>query len=165
LKVTVDLGSHEYDILIKPGLLDALPDWLGGYALAPEKGLIITDDKVDPLYGFAAQKKLVGANIKYPRTIIPAGEQSKSQEQLAVIHKDSVELGLDRKAVIIALGGGVVGDLSGYAAATYMRGLRYIQVPTTLLAMVDSAVGGKTGINLPQGKNLVGAFHQPSLVI
>lgn len=165
MKVTVDLGSHEYDILIKPGLLDALPDWLGGYSLAPEKGLMITDDKIDPLYGYATQKRLVASGLKYPRTVIPAGEQSKSHEQLGIIHKDAVEIGLDRKAVILALGGGVVGDLAGYAAATYMRGLRYIQIPTTLLAMVDSAVGGKTGINLPQGKNLVGAFHQPSLVI
>jgi 3-dehydroquinate synthase len=165
VKVTVELGARSYDILIKPGLLENLPKWLADYGLTPEKGLIITDDKVDPLYGYPAQKRLLDAGSKYPRTIVPSGETSKSRESLFRIYDDAIEAGLDRKALIIAVGGGVVGDVGGYAAASFMRGLRYVQIPTTLLAMVDSAVGGKTGINLPQGKNLIGAFHQPSLVL
>lgn len=165
MKVTVNLGARSYDILIKPGLLDTLPKWFEEYKMTPPKGLIITDDKVDALYGYATQKKFLEAGLSYPRSIIKSGEESKSQEWLFRLYGDAIEAGLDRISMIIALGGGVVGDLAGYVAASYMRGLSYIQIPTTLLAMVDSAVGGKTGINLPQGKNLIGAFHQPSLVI
>jgi len=165
VKVTVDLGSRSYDILIKAGLLEHLPSLLQEYKLAPAKGLVITDDKVDRLHGYAAQKRLNDAGLKYPRAVVPAGENSKGQKQLFRMYDDAVEAGLERSSVIVAVGGGVVGDLAGYVAASYMRGLRFVQVPTTLLAMVDSAVGGKTGINLPQGKNLIGAFHQPSLVL
>lgn len=165
MKVTVELGPRSYDILIKPGLLESLPNWLSEYKLSPEKGLIVTDDKVDALYGYATQKRFLDRKKTYPRSIIKSGEESKSQEWLFRLYNDAIESGLDRQSIIIALGGGVVGDLAGYVAASFMRGIRYVQVPTTLLAMVDSAVGGKTGINLPQGKNLIGAFHQPSLVI
>lgn len=165
MKVTVNLGARSYDILIKPGLLETLPKWFEEYQLTPPKGLIITDDKVDALYGYATQKKFLEAGMKYPRSIIKSGEESKSKEWLFRLYDDAIEAGLDRKSMIIALGGGVVGDLAEYIAASFMRGLSYIQIPTTLLAMVDSAVGGKTGINLPQGKNLIGSFHQPSLVI
>jgi 3-dehydroquinate synthase len=165
VKVTVELGPRSYDILIKPGLLDNLHKWLSDYGLNSEKGLIITDDLVDPLYGYPAQKRLLDAGIRYPRSVIVPGEVSKSKDSVFRIYDDAIEAGLDRKGLIIALGGGVVGDLGGYAAASFMRGLRYVQIPTTLLAMVDSAVGGKTGINLPQGKNLIGSFHQPTLVL
>ncbi|HMO51114.1 MAG TPA: 3-dehydroquinate synthase [Kiritimatiellia bacterium] len=165
MKVTVDLGSRSYDILIKAGLLAGLPRWLDHYGLGAAKGLLITDDKVDPLYGYPVQKHLLDAGRAYPRAVIPAGEESKSQKFLFRLYDDALEAGLDRKALVLALGGGVVGDLAGYVAASYLRGLRFVQLPTTLLAMVDSAVGGKTGINLPRGKNLVGAFHQPSLVL
>ncbi len=165
MKVRVDLGSRSYDILIKAGLLEQVPVLLKEYGLNPSKGLLITDDKVDSYHTYPLQKRLVEAGLSYPRSVVPAGEESKSRDWLFHAYDDAIEAGLDRKSIILAVGGGVVGDLGGYVAASYLRGIKYVQVPTTLLSMVDSAVGGKTGINLPQGKNLIGAFHQPSLVI
>ena len=165
MKVRVDLGPRSYDILIKAGLLDQLATWLKEYGLNAPKGMLVTDDRVDPLHTYGLQKRLVEQGLVYPRSVVPSGEESKSKDWLFQIYSDALEAGLDRKSVLIAVGGGVVGDLGGYAAASYLRGIRYVQVPTTLLSMVDSAVGGKTGINLPQGKNLIGAFHQPSLVL
>ncbi len=163
--VNVNLGARSYDIIIQPGVTGQLAAQLNTYGLAPAKGLIITDTNVDAFHGNYLRECLLEAGKGYPVITIPAGEQSKSQECLFHIYEQALKAGLDRHAVVIALGGGVVGDLAGYAAASYMRGLRFVQVPTTLLAMVDSAVGGKTGINLPGGKNLIGAFHQPSLVL
>jgi len=165
VKVRVDLGPRSYDILIKAGLLDQLAIYLKEYGLDVPKGMLVTDDRVDPLYTYALQKRLIEKGLSYPRSVVPSGEESKSKDWLFHIYDDALEAGLDRKSVMIAVGGGVVGDLGGYAAASYLRGIRYVQVPTTLLSMVDSAVGGKTGINMPQGKNLIGAFHQPSLVL
>ncbi len=127
--------------------------------------LVVSDTHVHPLYGAAMQEGLESSSIHSTSVIVPAGEKSKSHTELIRIYEAALAAGLDRSSWIVALGGGVVGDLAGYAAATFLRGIRLVQVPTTLLAMVDSAVGGKTGINLPQGKNLVGVFHQPSLVI
>lgn len=165
MKVHVELGARSYDIVIKAGLLDRLPDLLKEHGLDAPRGMILTDERVDRLHTYPLQQRLVEAGLKYPRSVVPSGEESKSREALFHVYDDAVEAGLDRKSVLLAVGGGVIGDLGGYAAASYMRGIRYVQVPTTLLSMVDSAVGGKTGINLPQGKNLIGAFHQPSLVV
>jgi 3-dehydroquinate synthase len=165
MNVTVQLGVRSYDIIIQPGILADLPRWLEQYGLTADKGLLITDDLVDPLYGEPARKRLLDAGKNFPRAVVPAGEASKSQAELFRLYEAALDAGLDRKALVLAIGGGVVGDLAGYAAASYLRGLRFVQIPTTLLAMVDSAVGGKTGINLPRGKNLIGAFHQPSLVL
>ncbi len=129
------------------------------------KCLVITDGNVGPLYAGTVQKSLEAAGFLVSVATLPAGEQTKCGDQVFQLYSRCIEAGLDRKSFIVALGGGVMGDLAGYVAATYLRGIPFVQVPTSLLAMVDSSVGGKTGINLPEGKNLVGAFHQPELVL
>jgi 3-dehydroquinate synthase len=121
--------------------------------------LFVTDSNVDSLYS----GKIIKGSC--PKFVFPAGEKYKTIETVTDICREAVGKGLDRKSIIIALGGGVCGDMAGFAAAVYMRGIEFIQIPTTLLAMVDSSVGGKTGVDLPEGKNLVGAFWQPKLVL
>ena len=155
--VHVDLDERGYDIRIGNGVTP-------GTSLAGEPSrrvLVVTDSNVDPLYGDRCERTFREAGHVVTRVVVPAGEETKSLDRLGMLYDAAAEAGLDRRSVLVALGGGVVGDLAGFAAATYMRGVRFIQAPTTLLAMVDSSVGGKTGINLPQGKNLVGAFYQP----
>jgi len=127
--------------------------------------LVITDENVAGHYGAAVVKSLESAGFTVAKTVLTPGEQTKCGDQLFNLYSECIKAGLDRKSFIVALGGGVIGDLAGYAAASYLRGIRFVQVPTSLLAMVDSSVGGKTGINIPEGKNLVGAFHQPELVL
>ena len=127
--------------------------------------LLVTDTHVDPLHGDRCVESLAQSGFRVGRAVVDAGEPSKSERVLFELYSEALRHGLDRQAFVVALGGGVVGDLAGYAAASYLRGLPYVQVPTSVVAMVDSAVGGKTGINLPQGKNLVGAFHQPAAVL
>ena len=155
--VKVDLGDRAYDIEIgrNVGAIDGLAGAADG------RVLIVSDSNVDPLYGSQVQQQLEQAGCEVSRAIVPAGEPSKSVAALSSLWEQAVDAGLDRHSCIVALGGGVVGDLAGFLAASYLRGVSFIQVPTSLLAMVDSSVGGKTGINLPQGKNLVGAFYQP----
>lgn len=162
--VQVDLGDRSYDIVIGSGLLGDLGTLARAVAIG-KRVLLVTDETVDRLLGAAAQAALEKAGYVVARGVVPSGETSKAGDWLFRLYDRAVAHGLDRHAAVVALGGGVVGDLAGFMAATYLRGIRLIQVPTTLLAMVDSAVGGKTGINLPQGKNLVGAFHQPALVL
>ena len=123
--------------------------------------LIVSDSNVDPLHGDRCEDVLRRRGLTVSRAVVPAGESSKSLERLAGLYETAVAAGLDRSSLVVALGGGMVGDLAGFLAATFLRGIGVAQVPTTLLAMVDSSVGGKTAVNLPQGKNLVGAFHQP----
>ena len=125
---------------------------------------LIADENTGGLYGDQVVASLQAADFSATMVLVPAGELSKSSEQLVALYSAALAAGLDRHGFIVALGGGVVGDLAGYAAASFLRGIPFVQVPTSLLAMVDSSVGGKTGINLVEGKNLVGAFHQPSLV-
>ena len=129
------------------------------------KGLLITNETVGSLYGGLVQRSLSLAGLRVPRVDIPDGEQYKTLETAQRVYRAAVGHRLDRRSFFIALGGGVVGDLAGFAAATFLRGVALIQVPTTLLAQVDAAVGGKVGVNLDEGKNLVGAFHQPRIVI
>jgi 3-dehydroquinate synthase len=162
--INVPLGARAYAIHIGTGLLAQLGP-LTAQVLRGRAGLLVTDSHVSPLYGEAAAASLRTAGLTVRRTVVPAGEASKCGEQLFALYAAAQQAGLDRAGLVIALGGGVVGDLAGYLAATWLRGVAFVQVPTTLLAMVDSAVGGKTGINLPSGKNLVGAFHQPALVV
>ena len=164
MKVNVELGSRSYPILIGTGLLDGLGNACAEAGLAG-RALIVTDSTVRPLYAARAEASLRAAGISIQTLDVPAGESSKDWTNLASICEASLRAGLDRRGFIVALGGGVVGDLAGFAAAVWLRGIPFVQVPTTLLAMVDSSVGGKTGINLPGGKNLVGAFHQPRLVM
>lgn len=160
--VNVNLGQRSYPIHIGSGLLDRLHEFV--VPLAPTSIAIVTNGVVARLYAERAQRALDGLAAT---TVIdlPDGEQSKRWDSVAHIVDTLVHARIDRRGVIVALGGGVVGDIAGFAASIYMRGVRYVQVPTTLLAQVDSSVGGKTGINHPAGKNLIGAFHQPSVVV
>ncbi len=156
-------ASGAYQVKIGRGLLDRLGQELA--ALAAGRVLLVTDGNVAPLYLERAKKSLEKSGFTVHTAVIPAGEHSKNLENYAELLRLLAEEHLTRTDTVAALGGGVVGDLAGFAAATYLRGIRLVQIPTTLLAMVDSSVGGKTAVDLPEGKNLVGAFHQPSLVL
>ena len=163
-KIKVDLGARSYEIRIGEGLMGQLGSLCRDLDLGPV-ALVVSDQHVDALYGAPVEADLRAAGLGVGRVTVPAGEASKSQAMLFRLYDEALNHGLDRRGLVVALGGGVVGDLAGYFAASYLRGIRYVQIPTSLLAMVDSSVGGKTGINLPRGKNLVGAFHQPVLVL
>ena len=139
-------------------------DWKTDFPKA-RKAALVTDSNVDRLYGDAAVRQLEDVGLQIERIVFPAGEQSKTLETYAELVRGFAALGLTRTDFAIALGGGVVGDLAGFAAATYMRGIGFVQIPTTLLAMVDSSIGGKTGVDIPEGKNLVGAFHLPKQIL
>ena len=164
MKTVTVSASKTYDILIGSGLLPSL----GAEAKKLGKAktvCIVSETNVWPLYGKAAQDSLEKAGFQVVSFVFPAGEESKNGVTFLELLNFLVENRLTRSDLIVALGGGVVGDLAGFAAASYLRGIRFIQVPTTLLAAVDSSVGGKTAIDLPAGKNLAGAFCQPSLVL
>lgn len=159
--VMVQLAGHAYPIEIGRGLLG---NWLERARVGGDVA-VVADATVAALP--AAQRwieSIRGRAGRFALVVVPAGEASKSVEQFGAVLSGFAAAGLSRSATVVALGGGVVGDLAGFAAAAYLRGVRFLQVPTTLLAMVDSSVGGKTGINLPEGKNLAGAFHQPDAV-
>ena len=157
-RLRVRAARTEYDVLIGRGLLAGMRALLEARSL-PTHAVVISNATVGKLYGAALAESL-GA----PLLTMPDGEQHKTLETLGALGEGMLRVGADRGSLVIALGGGVVGDVAGFAAATFMRGVRYVQVPTTLLAMVDASVGGKTGVDLPGGKNMVGAFWQPSLV-
>lgn len=162
--VTVRLGDRSYEIKIGPGLLKEL----GGCCASIKLGsrcAIISDRNVAPKFAKAAQRSLQKAGFDSVLITVPAGETAKSLKMVEHCYDALAKHRLERKSFIVALGGGVVGDLAGFVAATYLRGIAFVQVPTTLLAQVDSSVGGKVGVNLKSGKNLVGAFHQPRLVL
>lgn len=164
-KVVVNLvDKPSYDVRIGTDLLAGLGQRL--HALLPQatSAAIITDTNVNPLYGKVVRASLKQAGLSTMLMAVPAGEQSKNAACLTEIWRAMADRRMDRDAVVVALGGGVIGDMAGFAAATYVRGISYVQVPTTLLAMVDSSVGGKTAIDLDEGKNLVGAFKQPAYV-
>jgi 3-dehydroquinate synthase len=163
-RVRVDLDERSYDILIGKGLLSQVAEYLRPLKLG-KRGVIITDTNVESLYAGALCDALGKGGFAADVLSVPAGEPSKSLRQANRLFEKLPSHGLDRQSFVIALGGGVVGDLAGFVAASYLRGLALIQVPTSLLAQVDSSVGGKVGVNLPQGKNLVGAFYQPRLVL
>ncbi len=161
-KVTVELDDRSYDISVITGVE------VSHFEAVIEKGrmvLILSDSNVDPLYGDKVEKMIKECGSKTVRMVVPAGEKSKCLATAEKVYEKCVSSGLDRKSYIVALGGGMIGDLAGFISATFLRGIRFIQVPTTLLAMVDSSVGGKTGVNLASGKNMVGVFHQPSAVL
>ena len=162
--ISVGLGERAYDVLVGEGLLDQ-----AGRLIAPlmkrTRTAVVTDSTIWALHGERLTAGLRAAGIDALPVIVPPGEQTKSFEGLADVTDRLLALELDRGDVITAFGGGVVGDLAGFAAAVYKRGVDFVQIPTTLLAQVDSSVGGKTAIDTPRGKNLVGAFHQPRLVL
>jgi 3-dehydroquinate synthase len=161
-RVHVDLAGSPYEIRIGGGLLARLDAFIA--PLAPTSILIVSDTTVARLYGETA---LAAGRRVAPTTMleVAGGEPHKTMETVVGVLDALVASGADRRSIVVALGGGVVGDVAGFAAAIYMRGVRYVQAPTTLLAQVDSSVGGKTGVNHPRGKNLIGAFHQPALVV
>lgn len=167
--VRVDLAARSYDISIGHGHLETIGDltrsWLRLTNEQPLKCLIITDTNVMQPHATAVKQSLDKTGAETRVIAVNAGESAKSLQESSDLYDQLVDFQADRRTVVIAVGGGVVGDLAGFVAATYARGLRFIQVPTTLLAMVDSSVGGKTGINHPKGKNLIGAFHQPAGVL
>jgi 3-dehydroquinate synthase len=164
ITVRVDLGTRSYDILIGRGLIAHLGEELAR-RLPNTRTVIVTDETVARLHLAPLHAALRAKGIDQATVTIPAGEESKSFATLTKVVDGILASRAERNDVVVAFGGGVVGDLAGFASAITRRGMRFIQVPTTLLAQVDSSVGGKTGINSPRGKNLVGAFHQPSLVL
>jgi len=163
-RVPVGLGERAYDVVIGPGLLAE-----AGARIAPlarrKRLAVVSDETVWGLHGQAFTASLEAAGLTAPPILVPPGEQTKSFEGLADVSDRLLALELDRGDLVAAFGGGVVGDLTGFAAAIYKRGIDFVQIPTTLLAQVDSSVGGKTAIDVAAGKNLVGAFHQPRLVL
>ena len=162
-KVTVALGTRAYDILIGNGCLDKLGDALKPLHLG-SRAVVVTNPTVGALYLERTVQSLTRAGFTASVCEVPDGERFKTQKWVNHIHDHLLAERLDRSGFVVALGGGVIGDMAGFAAATYLRGIAFVQVPTTIVAQVDSSVGGKTGVNHPLGKNLIGAFYQPRLV-
>ncbi len=155
--IQVKLAERSYPIHIGKGMtfVSAIDD------KSNIQALVISDSNVDAIHGEAVRKQMEARGISCISAVVPAGEETKSMKWVEFLYAKAASAGLDRNCLVVALGGGVVGDLAGFVAATYLRGVRFVQIPTSLLALVDSSVGGKTGVNLEQGKNLVGAFYQP----
>ena len=171
---TASTGGHvvrvrvdpPYPVVVGAGTLAHLATLLAEHGVTLDRHVaLISDDTVAQLHGAAARAALERAGARVTLVRVPPGETSKSLADVAAISSQLSRAGVDRSGLVVALGGGVVGDLAGFVAAVYLRGLPFVQVPTSLLAMVDASVGGKTGVNLPEGKNLVGAFHQPLAVL
>lgn len=164
MTISVDLGDRSYPVVIDSNALNTLGESvrrrLGECAVA-----VVTDDHVAPLYLAQVEASLAGAGLRHTSIILPHGEPTKCLAQLSALYDFLCESHITRRDAVVALGGGVMGDLAGLAAATFLRGVHFVQVPTTLLAQVDSSVGGKVAVDLPQGKNLVGAFYQPDIVL
>ena len=163
MELYVDLGAHSYSIYIENNILKDTGSYIEK-VYSGKKIMIISDDNVFPLYGDTIVKTLED-KYEVHSFILPHGEPTKSFQSLPKIYSALLEARFSRSDLIIALGGGVIGDLAGFAAASFLRGIKFIQIPTSLLAQVDSSVGGKVAVDLPEGKNLVGAFYQPALVL
>ena len=157
-------ADYRHPALVGSGLIEQVGKCVRKY-LPRKTCAIIADNNVAPLFADRVEKSLASAGFRPTLITIPAGEKSKTLQQVGTICDQMIAAGLDRQAFVVGLGGGVVGDISGFVAAIYHRGIPHVQIPTTLLAMVDSSIGGKTGVNTRDGKNLIGAFHHPSLVI
>ena len=162
--ISVPLQNRSYPIWIENGLLAKLPELLKPMN-QNQKWVIFSQNEIISLYGNNLRESLKSAGFQVKLVVLPDGEKAKSLSFLEGIFSQLMEMGCDRSSTFLALGGGVVGDAAGFIAATFMRGVDYIQIPTTLLAMVDSSIGGKTGVNLPAGKNLVGVIWQPKAVV
>ncbi|MBK1790321.1 3-dehydroquinate synthase [Persicirhabdus sediminis] len=162
--VHVDLADRSYDILVEDGLLDQTGELISQLGLK-KKCAIISDSNVAPLYADRVEKSLRAAGYEPSVHVVPAGEASKSMTQVSGLCSELIQQGHDRASFVVALGGGVVGDLAGFVAAIFYRGIPFVQIPTTIVSQVDSSAGGKTGVNAAEGKNLIGAFHQPKMVI
>jgi 3-dehydroquinate synthase len=164
-RLNVPLPGREYEILIEKGLLDKVGARCRVVLMRARRIAVVTDSNVGPLYAQRVVESLEKSRFQVKLITIPAGEKSKCPEELAYLWEELLSFGLTRTDAVVALGGGVVGDLAGFAAATVLRGVDYVQIPTTLLAQVDSSVGGKVAIDLKAGKNLAGAFWQPRMVL
>lgn len=162
--VAIRAGDHQYEALVGSNLLETIGSRIVKTFRGP-RCIIISDTNVAPLFADRVRQSLTSAGFKPALTIIPAGEKSKTLAQAGQICDEMTTAGLDRQSFVVGLGGGVIGDISGFAAAIFQRGIPHVLIPTTLLAMVDSSIGGKTGVNTAEGKNLIGAFHHPALVI
>lgn len=162
-KVTVGLGERSYDIVIGNGMLSGIGESLARFGFSPTV-TVISNPTVFGLYGDIISRSLADAGFTCTSTLVPDGEEYKDYFWSYHILTDLLKNRLDRNCCVVALGGGVIGDMTGFAASLYMRGIHFVQVPTTLLAQVDSSVGGKTGVNHPAGKNMIGTFYQPRLV-
>ena len=166
LHIKVSLTSNPYEIVIGKNSLECIGNELTKIGF--KKGLkilVVSNKEVSDHYGDCVIKSLITSNYNPKLLILKAGEEQKNQSSIDLIHDAAYEARLERGSLMIALGGGVIGDMTGFAAATWLRGIHVVQIPTTLLSMVDASIGGKTGINHPKGKNLIGAFHQPKLVL
>lgn len=162
-KIKVELGKNSYDIIIGNELKNELKQFIIN-ANFSKKAMLVTDSNIEKLFCNEVLSVLTNSGLDVKLVVIPAGETSKSLSEAEKIYTAAIEFGLDRKSAIFALGGGVVGDLTGFVASTYLRGVPFVQIPTTLLAQVDSSVGGKVAVNHKLGKNLIGAFYQPKAV-
>ena len=163
-RLNIDLGERSYEILIGPGIRRRAGEFLKA-VFKPSRIVIITHPSINELYGAEVAENFAAQGWTTDIIEIPEGESSKSLTQAEKLYDHLLELNCDRKSVLVALGGGVIGDLVGLIAATYQRGIPFVQMPTTLLSQVDSSVGGKTAVNHPKGKNMIGAFYQPLLVV
>lgn len=161
--INVALGARSYPIHIGAGILPRAAEWLG--QLQPSQVVLISNPVVDQYWGGAVTSSLEQGGFVFRKILVPDGEGSKTLSIFNRIVAGMLRARCDRETVVVALGGGVIGDLAGYVAAAYMRGVRFIQMPTTLLAQVDASIGGKTGVNHRLGKNMIGAFHQPRMVL
>lgn len=162
--IPVELPQQSYEILIASGGLEHLGNWMQPLKLG-QKVLLVSNPMIFRRYGEQAMAALTNAGFQVTSCLLPPGERYKTLASVQKIYDAALAQRLERSSVMVALGGGVVGDMCGFAAATWLRGIAFVQVPTSLLAMVDASIGGKTGVNHPQGKNLIGAFHQPRLVL
>ncbi|MEA5507836.1 3-dehydroquinate synthase [Halotia wernerae UHCC 0503] len=162
--INVNLPQQSYEIAIAPGSLDQLSQQLTSLNLG-KKVLVVSNQTIFKHYGERVINSLTSAGFEVVSYCLPAGERYKTLNSIQKLYDIALENRLERSSTMLALGGGVIGDMTGFAAATWLRGINVVQVPTTLLAMVDSAIGGKTGVNHPHGKNLIGAFHQPRKVL
>ncbi|MGF1497748.1 MAG: 3-dehydroquinate synthase [Elainellaceae cyanobacterium] len=167
--ITVSLPQQSYDVVITPGGLDAIGPWLTGHTSQPlnlgKKMLLVSNPTVFEHYGERAIASLTQAGFDVAPCLLPDGEQYKTLDSIQTVYDAALAHRLERSSTLVSLGGGVIGDMTGFAAATWLRGVNFVQIPTSLLAMVDASVGGKTGVNHPHGKNLIGAFYQPRLVL
>jgi 3-dehydroquinate synthase len=162
--IPVELPQQSYEVVIAPGGLEHLGNWMQPLQLG-KTVLLVSNPMVFRRYGEQAIASLTAAGFQVASCTLPVGERYKTLSSVQKVYDAALQNRLERSSTIVALGGGVIGDMAGFAAATWLRGIAFVQVPTSLLAMVDAAIGGKTGVNHPQGKNLIGAFHQPRLVL
>jgi 3-dehydroquinate synthase len=164
--ISLSLANDHYTVLVGSGLLGRTAEFIAARTgINSRTAAMVTDSTVGPLYAQTVIASLESAGVRTILITVPAGEASKSMTQVTEVCREMLRAGLDRKSFLVALGGGVVGDLAGFAAAIFQRGIPCVQIPTTIVSQVDSSVGGKTGVNTPEGKNLLGAFHQPQLVL